>query len=269
MKKKFTIQLMDKLAGELSEKEASEFESEVSQDEHMAEEYEFFTETWQHMESFQVPAPNESLSEGFYTKLDQSIQREENALPNRLKGLSQAIFANSHLVRNLSLGLFLLAVGFILGGQLNKKTITVNQTMVQPNSDAIASNSFAAYTPSTSRIQRVNQIPQAVQDDDDAITELKNVLLNETNTNVKLAALRQIGQHYPNSKGLKQFLATQIEREHSPLVQVELLNLMIDNNQSKETIQTMESMLRRRHLNPVVQEKIKKDLPVLRASYIN
>lgn len=272
MSKDWTIQLMDKLAGELSEKEAAQFEAETMQDEHLAEEFQFFADAWDKMEEFQVPAPQNSLSDKFYAKLDATVDRQEKALPNRLKEFFGSFMQNAPMVRNLSLGMLFLAVGFILGGKWNKKTITVNQTTVHtaaPTANGTqVSAQYASFVPATQKIQQINSIPQTITDESEALLQLKQVLQTERNTNVKLAALRQIGQHYSDSRGLKNFLARQIEQEQSPLVQVELLNLLIDNNQSKETIQTMESMLNRRQLNPVLQEKIKKDLPVLRASYV-
>jgi len=271
MSEKWSEDLMDKLAGELSEKEAARFEQTTKQDDQLAEEFQFISEAWTQMEEFKVPDAPTSLSENFYSQLDRTIKKEEKSPINVTTRIVKTFFSNGGWGKNLSLGLFLLAFGFILGGKWNRKIINVNQTTVHTaTSNDLIQSSYDAkntYIPTTQKIAYIKSIP-LTYGEDEGYQKLKETFQKEQNTNLKIASLREINEHYPNVRDLKPFLASQIEREQSPLVQVEMVNLIINNNRSKETIKTMESMLRKRQLNPVVEEKIRNDLPVLRASFV-
>ncbi len=267
MSQKWSEELMDKLAGELSEKEAARFEEETMQDDHLAEDYQFFVNAWEQMDEFQVSQAPTSLSETFYNSLDQTIKSEESSLKRIISEQLKHLLTSSGWVKNLSLGMFLLALGFILGGKWNIKTINVNQTTVHTSDTNTTQASHSNYIPTTQKIASIKSIPLNFSEEEGYI-RLKETFQTERNTNLKIAALREIEEHYSGAKDLKSFLSTQLEKEQSPLVQVEMVNLLMNNNQSKETIRTMESMLRRRQLNPVVEEKIRQDLPVLKASFV-
>lgn len=267
MSEKWSENLMDKLAGELSENDAARFEESTMQDDHLSDDYHFFADAWEQMEEFKIPEANPTLSQNFYDQLTHTIKKEENSLQNRSKNLFRQFVSNSSWVKNLSFGLFLLALGFILGGKWNKKTITVNQTTVHaPDSNPLQA-SQKSYVPTTQKIALIKSIP-LTYGEEEGYQKLKESFQTERNTNLKIAALREIDQHYSGAKDLKSFLAKQLESEQSPLVQVEMVNILINNNQSKETIRTMESMLRRNQLNPMVEEKLRQDLPVLKASFV-
>lgn len=269
-KEEFTLSLMDKLAGELSENEAKKFETEVAQDEELSNDFDFFSQAWEDLDRLDVSTkPSASLSENFYARLHQEQWKKENSFQAKVKRLASQIYSSSPLARNLSFGLFLLAFGFILGGRFNTKTTHVKQTIVQQQPQQIKE---VVYIPSTEKLQQMNHFnaSTAAQVEPTNTTEkrLKDIVMYESNTNVRLAALSQLGNLFSNDESLKKFYIHQLEREHSPLIQVELLNLIIENSKTKESIQTMETFLSKQKLSPVVAEKIKKDLPVLRASYI-
>lgn len=258
----FSCKLMDKLAGELSENDALHFTTSLSEDETLSDEFAFFEQAWEDMDSLPVEEPAESLSQNFYAQLEEFEQRKENSISAKLKRAKQ-IFVSSPILKNLSYGAFLLTFGFILGGKFNKKTI-VNQTHIQAHVDPPQNSTYISTAEKLNRVKSL--VPK--KEDDSSLEILKGIVQQEKNTNVRLAALQQIGDNYVNNQSLKRFLVHQLEQETSPLIQVELLNLMIENSQTRESIQTMESILAKRNLNPFVQEKIKKDLPVLRASYV-
>lgn len=256
----FASSLMDKLAGDLSENEVNSFEAQLSQDKSMQDDYKFFSQAWRDLGELSIANPEPSLSDNFYERLKLQQLKEERRFPNRLKSLvNELIYTSSPLARNISFCLFLLAFGFILGGNFNTKKIEVNQNMAPTE---IAPQQ---YIPSTQKIQQVNAI--ASQNSEQALGQLMNIVSEEQNTNVRLAALHQLGQHSSNP-ALKKFYLQQLEIETSPLIQVELLNLYMENSKTKESINTMESLLAKSKLDPNVQEKIRKDLPVLRASFI-
>ncbi len=273
MSDKFSNKMMDKLSGELSEKEASAFEQELKENEQQWKEFQFFSTVWEDMESIDLKSePSPSCSDQFYTKLNQIQEKEEQSLFNKFNRFLTEFRSNRLWQIQTSLGLFLIAIGFILGGKWNKKTInyTHNTTIQQLPTDEheVEQASFVEdFVPTSVKIQQINSIIETAASEDEAIRQLKSWVEGEKNTNVKLAALYQLSTNYAQNKSLRHFLVSQLECEQSPLVQVELLNLIMDNNKARESVHTMESMLNKRQLNPIVQEKIENDLPVLRASY--
>lgn len=275
MNEKYSSRLMDKLAGELSEKEASKFEADLKQDSELWEEYQFFSKTWEELDSIAVPNASQNLSEQFYNQLQEIQEKESQSFKSRFKQFREKHLAKGQLLPNLTLGSLLIAIGVFLGGQWGKKTInnyTHNTTIQQitPEVDEASSlygNLNVDYVPSSVKIQQIQAIPLTAVSEEEAIRLLKEAVTNENNTNVKLAALSQLSENYSQNKTLKNFLVKQLDEEQSPLVQVELLNLMMENSKAKESVNKMETMLNQRKLNPIVQEKIKNDLPVLRASY--
>lgn len=264
-KEEFSSSLMDKLAGNLSENEARAFEASIAEKKHLQDEYQLFSEIWDQLENIdtdhEVP---ESLSQNFYQQLADEQQKQENSFTARLHRLKEELFSASPLARNLSFGLFLLAFGFILGGKFNTNKIEVNHT-IQP---AESNSEAASFVLSTDKIQQIHSIKANPSIDDETIQRLKSIIETEENTNVRLAALNKLNLNTKADGSLKQFYIQQLEREQSPLIQVELLNSIIENSRTKESINTMETMLSKRSLNPIVEEKIHKDLPVLRASYV-
>lgn len=271
-KEEFTLSLMDKLAGELSENEARAFEAEVAQDEELSKDFDFFSQAWDDLDQLDVSTkPSSSLSENFYARLHEEQWKKENSFQSKVKRFANQIYLSSPLTRNISFGLFLLAFGFILGGRFNTKTTHVKQTIVQQQPQQIKE---VVYVPSTEKLQQLNYLSASASEKSGTTSRvsteerLKDIVKYEANTNVRLAALNQLGNLYTNNSSLKKFYIRQLEKEQSPLIQVELLNLIIENSKTKESIHTMESFLSKQKLSPIVAEKIKKDLPVLRASYI-
>lgn len=258
----FSSYLMDKLAGELSENQSRELDQFLNTDKDLQKDYQFFSSAWAEMDDqFEDAEPSNRLSKNFYRQLAEVQQQEEKSFQNRWSQLREQLFSVSPLSRNLSFGLFLVALGFIVGGKLNKQTIQVNQ-----NFTATAPAEAEQFAMSTQKIQHINALYQ--QNGGKSVEELKEIIENETNTNVRLAALHCLTKQTNASPSLRRFYIQQLEKEQSPLLQVELLNSIIETSKTKESITTMESMLAKQRLNPIVQEKIKKDLPVLRASYV-
>lgn len=260
----FSSSLMEKLAGNLSENEARQFEQDVASDDSLQEEYSFYAKAWEDLGDLnENPTVPNSLSANFYSQLAAIQEQKEKTVWARVLRLKEELLTASPLARNLSFGLFLLAFGFILGGKFTTKKIEVNHNVQQ----VPTANSQLSYALSTDKIQQINTIAASETVSDETIDRLQSIIQTEEDTNVRLAALSQLSK-YSSEVSLKSFYLQQLEKEQSPLIQVELLNSIIENSRTKESINTMESMLAKRSLNPVVQEKIRKDLPVLRASYV-
>lgn len=261
----FSATLMDKLAGNLSENDARAFEETVRKDKTMEKNYQFFTQVWDDLgEIDEKHEVTDSLSQKFYTQLAEEQKKEENTFLARLLRFKEQISSVSPMSRNISFGLFLLAFGFILGGKFNTQKIEVNHRVEPATTN---DNQNVSFVLSTDKIQQIHALGANTQMKDETIAHLKSIIKTEENTNVRLAALNQLNKSNQGDS-FRQFYLQQLEKEQSPLIQVALLNSVIESSRTKETINTMETMLANRRLNPIVYEKIKKDLPVLRASYV-
>ncbi|MBX2844707.1 MAG: hypothetical protein KTR13_00720 [Saprospiraceae bacterium] len=260
----FIENMMDKLSGQLTENDALAFNRKLQDNPAQKEDYEFFSKAWKDLDNLPAQSPSDNLRIGFYNQLDEVIkQADRKPVLHRLwSKVSRPMF-----LARASFAALLLAVGFILGGQFSgKKTInnytagtaTEQQEGVRPG---IANIDF---TPANVRIEEVFQVKSS-RTNNQAAEMLLATLSSDDNVNVRLVALEELREFASNTK-VRQKLVRHIKKEASPLVQVELLNVIMESSKPKETINTMERLLDDKKLDPVIVEKIEKDLNVLRAS---
>ncbi len=272
MKDELKNQLLDKLAGELSENEAAAFENELKQSAEDWEDYQFFQQAWEDLGGLTTEEPPSNLSAQFYARLEQEEEKIERQWTTRLKNIGQLLQREQRWVAQGALGFVLVVCGFLIGGQWNKKTIhlTQNTTINQISPEPVHQNNVqrVAYVSPATKIQQIRTInASSNQSIEEAVRQLTTIIQNERNTNVKLAALFQLNEQFGQQHDLRQFYVQQLRRESSPLVQAELLNMVMDQSKSRESLHTLENMLDDHRLNPMIEQKIKNDLPVLRASY--
>lgn len=250
----WSFSVMDKLAGELSENQVDELQLEMAEDIDKQEEFAFLAQTWEDLanldQKLEVP---HSLDHQFYEALNQSTNTNQSRIARLFHKYSSYVVVRSAA----AIALLCLAVLFVL------------QDARPAKAQATYTSTILSMPTSTSKIKAIQSLPVTMTAEQ-ATQELTSIIANDKNSNVRLAALYSLSKNYlPQNKSLRKFLKQQMQNETSPIVQVELLNMLIENHQSKESIRTLEQLLQNRSLNPLVQEKIQKDLPVLRASFSN
>jgi len=246
----------------LTEREAEAFGEELTHHPELKEDFEFFDTAWKKMDAFQIGDPSDELRTKFYDKLNKELTTDEKSVKKTLARVFEHMIRPAFLIRS-SFGLLLLAVGFILGGEFARPATNMNQAANQE--DVLGRSNLSDYIPATSRLEEVFSAAQKTGGDN-TVNLLLQTLSSDPNINVRVVALEELNE-YAHDPKVRQQLVKLIKQETSPLVQMELVNTILDNSQTKEKIRTIEKLLAtQKDMNPIIKQKMETDLPILRAS---
>ena len=106
--------------------------------------------------------------------------------------------------------------------------------------------------------ERLRGVPwshRLAQPDEQVLSALLRALDSDPNVNVRLAAVDALEQFARNAQ-VKKGLLDSLPRQNSPLVQIELINLMVEL-QEKESVPVLRTLLQNGELNESVRERAK------------
>src|SRR5207244_10569381 len=99
----------------------------------------------------------------------------------------------------------------------------------------------------------VNWSYQIEQPDEQVLSALLRALDPDPNVNVRLAAVDAL-QQFARSTVVKRGLLDSLPRQESPLVQIELINLIVDLKE-KQSVPVLKALLQNSELNKTVRER--------------
>ena len=105
------------------------------------------------------------------------------------------------------------------------------------------------------RLRGVQWSHRLAQPDEQVLSALLRALDSDPNVNVRLAAVDALEQFARNAQ-VKKGLLDSLPRQNSPLVQIELINLMVEL-QEKESVPVLRTLLQNGELNESVRERAK------------
>ena len=105
------------------------------------------------------------------------------------------------------------------------------------------------------RLRGMDWTSRLDQPDEQVPRALLRALDSDPNVNVRLAAVEAL-QRFARQAPVRRALLNSLPRQPSPLVQVELIDLMVDLD-DKETVPVLESLLNDRELNETVRERVR------------
>jgi len=103
------------------------------------------------------------------------------------------------------------------------------------------------------RLRGVHWSYQLEQPDREVLSALLRALDSDPNVNVRLATVDALQQFARNAQ-VKQGLLDSLPRQQSPLVQIELINLMVELKE-KESVPVLKALLQNSELNNSVRER--------------
>ena len=103
------------------------------------------------------------------------------------------------------------------------------------------------------RLRGVQWSHRLAQPDEQVLSALLRALDSDPNVNVRLAAVDALEQFARNAQ-VKKGLLDSLPRQNSPLVQIELINLMVEL-QEKESVPVLRTLLQNSELNESVRER--------------
>lgn len=256
--------MMDKISGMLTEREAAEFERYLKDQAEEAEDLQFFQQSWNDLDKAQWPEMTGDIGSSFYSRLDKFRNKENRSIGKKWNSFKRNYIQPAFLAR-ASAAVLLLTLGLVLGGKTNWQPFTTDSVAAQPVANYTYSTEVNPQgMPAAMRLRKMYYNTEN-EDEKRVIKELLLSLQNDPNVSVRLMAVEELSSFAGQSK-VREQLTKQVSSDPSPLVQAELLNTIMAQADAKESIATMENLLRDKNLNLFVKEKIHKDLPVLRAS---
>ncbi len=260
-KRLITDYVLDKLSSEKQE----EFEHFISDNPQFLSEVDGLKFIVNKINNSEIPEPTEKMDAEFYDLL--RAYKEKNASSNNsfIKTIKFYFSTtnNSRLIGQMLYSLAILTVGLFIGYKLNFTTNsnldTINYAIAETEKVRSKLVLELIEQPSASkRLQAVNEANKLTNATEIVIKALFTTLNNDTNVNVRLAAIESLTK-YAKNPTVREDLVKSIIKQESPLVQISLADLMVAL-QEKTSINSMEKLLEQPNIDSTVKQKIKESI---------
>jgi len=213
--------IIDYLDGKGSVEERAKLEHEISQDASANKLYEQLREVMQAMDKVSVLEPSDTLRTEFEKALQQEIASQKKS--------TKTVFF-SPLVYRIAAGFALVMVGLSLGYWINnnqerERELVELKLQVEENKRlmlAMMDNQQSA----SQRMVGVSVAYELETADDQIVQVLVKTLNEDTNSNVRLAALEALGK-FSNEEVVRQSLIKSLTTQKDPVVQIALIQLLV------------------------------------------
>lgn len=260
---------VDNLAGALDENVRAEFDSHLADCASCREETRSLLAMWTKLSSLPEAEPSHALDTRFHAMLEAYRQGMKQAERGPSTRATLADWIGRLWPRQPALqfaaAVVLFAAGLLLGPSFTKREKN-NVTDGGANDRALAllreeiSSMRQLVTlallkqPSASeRLRGVNWSHQVEQPDREVLGALLRTLDSDPNVNVRLAAVDAL-QQFANDAVVRTGLLRSLGEQKSPLVQIELINLMVELKE-KESVPVLKQLLEKQELNSDVRER--------------
>ena len=109
------------------------------------------------------------------------------------------------------------------------------------------------------RIQGVNYIEEFKSPDEEIVEALADRMLNDKNTNVRLAAVEALA-NYTDSETVKTIFIEALKAEKDPSIQITIIHTLV-NIQERKAIEPMKMLLEQEETQPFIKSQIESLLP--------
>jgi len=256
---KFEIWTMDYLSDSLDEDGRVEFESFLQDNPEHLKQFEELNKTWNQLDVVSTPEVSEKMDRTFFDMLHVEIEKSEKTKRNSQSWLTT--IAEIFWKPQIAYGILLLCMG-LMGGYFMSSNGTVNSiptTVVKGPSETEEVREQLVLTlleqPSANkRLQGINEVSKIQKVDEKVINALLQTLNNDSNVNVRLAAIESL-TNYLDNPTVREGLVQSIVKQNSPIVQVTLANLMVAL-QEKTSIEPFKTLMRAEGLDKSVKQKL-------------
>lgn len=190
--------------------------------------------------------PDDSMRINFYHMLHKEISAQKQADPVTISGNRSSLFFRT--AYGVAAGIALLTGGIILGlifsngitgkhksDEISRLTNEVNELR------KTAMYSLLKDESSSSRIQAVNFISEIPEPDLRMVNALIHTLNNDENVNVRLTAAFALSK-YGSVQAVRDSLVSSLTRQSDPILQVNLINILVDLKEKKAFLPIQEIM---------------------------
>lgn len=225
--------LIDYIDGKLSPEKEEEMAEALNADVLLLKEYEETLMLMQQMSNSLDPAPSASMKANFQAMLNKEISASEKSSIIRFIKREQSVSGSplkmAASVSIIMIGIF--AAIWIARDSVRDKEIQALKQEMEATRELLIRTLQDRNSAST-RIMGVNQVSQIERPDDEIIDALLKTYNQDDNTNVRLAAFRALSKFVDDEK-VKNALIQSLETQSDPIVQIELINLMVQMKEKK------------------------------------
>jgi len=258
-KENFELHAMDFMSGHMSEDRQEDFKKFLEKNHKYRKQYAELENTWRTINKLDAPEPSSKMDETFFEMLSDEVRKT-----NKKKAQNPFLVVLSELFKpQLAYGMLLLGIGLAIGYYMNADKATDIEEMVvsKGETEDVRQRLVLTLLEQPSANQRLQGVSEAnkFEDVDELVIEaLLQTLNNDSNVNVRLAAIESL-TNYVNDPLVRQGLVQSIPNQESPILQVTLANLMVAL-QEKASIKPFKQLLKEKELDTTVQKKIKNSI---------
>lgn len=253
--KEFKEVVIDYLSENLATDISQEFEDFLTANPQYQEEFEATKLLWSEEE--EVPVPTASMDARFYAMLNaQETKKQSLSVFKRIEQLLLGSFP-----KQLAYTVVILIAGFFLGNTLvtNKTEGTIAKA--KEETEAVRSQLVLTLLDQPSankRLQAVNEVGKLNKVTETIIKALFSTLNNDDNVNVRLSAIEAL-KNYTDYPLVREGLVASIIHQKSPLVQMELADLMVVL-QEKKAVKPLKELIKEKNVNKNAKEKMEESI---------
>lgn len=255
-KEKFKILAIDSLKGQINRENQQLLEACLLDNSEYRKEFDLLQSSWVAMDSIEIPEPSEEMDNRFFEMLGAEVEQNE-----RLDWFGKLQDALSWILKpQLAYGMLVLAIGLTAGYFLNQNEINKDvQSKISLTEETEQVRERFVLTlleqPSANkRLEGVSEANKLSNVDETVIKALLKTLNNDSNVNVRLAAIESL-TNYVDNPMVRQGLIQAIPSQESPIIQVTLANLMLALEE-KKSIESFKQLLKEKKLDTTVKKKI-------------
>jgi hypothetical protein len=195
-------------------------------------------------------------SEQFRNKFISRLEKEKASYKRKTVSFK----LNRNLV-NIAASILLLITGTLIGyfiAKNNKVSKLEDEIM---SLKYLYTSSVLSYQTASVRLKAINFVDEDKSINPDLIPILGNILNNDENVNVRLAAANALFKYnYLNE--VNRLLIESLQTQTEPVVQIALINFLVDNHE-KRAVENLKVLLKRENTNNIVKQYVNHGLKVL------
>ncbi len=222
--------------------------------------------TYQRMDSIGVPEQESSLQDRFYSMLEEEkqLQKQNDGWPKKLAGWIN-LLKNRFEFRQVSFAIAVFLIGLLLGdlyAPISKQDEQIEQLSAEVSQmREVLMISLLDNSSPTERLKAVNISNEIRPVDDRMVNALLKTLNNDSNVNVRVAAVEALVNHASNPK-VRAGLINSIANQESPIVQAALADAMLVLQENR-SVDEFRKLLEKDELDRNVRNKLENTIAAL------
>lgn len=253
----FQEHIIDYLSGNLREEDAQKFEQFLEDHPEYQDEFTATQFLWQGDK--EIPEPTAAMDTNFYAMLKAESEPKEKV--SLLQKIENLLFGN--FPKQLAYTMVILLAGFFVGKSfvapktdLEEQVIAAKQETQEVRSQLVLT--LLDQPSANKRLQAVSEASKLDQVTETVIKALFSTLNNDPNVNVRLSAIEAL-KNYISIPEVREGLIASIIHQKSPIVQIELADLMTAL-QEKKAVKSLEKLMEDENINVSAKQKIEQSI---------